>query len=246
MPKSKYLPILASAAALGTLALTGPSAHADFMASAFDLNFANPDLATQGSGPYASIQITGIGSGTTASDTFQEFHVTATGLNSFVFGDHSIVGLNLSTSAGAGTLCQTNGGLCTTGAPSITLSQTSGQVDGFGNFDFVLDDGSGFSSPHSSFSFDFTTATAVTEASLLTGTSTGATAVAHMALSTNTACTGFAGNAASNDTSTAGSSCTAVPAPIIGHGIFVLLSIGGVLLGGKFLEDLKKRHFQAA
>jgi len=38
----------------------------------------------------------------------------------------------------------------------------------------------------------------------------------------------------------------AVPAPIIGHGLFVLLAVGGVLFGGKLLENLKKRNLQAA
>jgi hypothetical protein len=37
-----------------------------------------------------------------------------------------------------------------------------------------------------------------------------------------------------------------VPAPLIGHGLFVLLSVGGVFFGGKFLEGLKKRHLHAA
>jgi hypothetical protein len=37
-----------------------------------------------------------------------------------------------------------------------------------------------------------------------------------------------------------------VPAPLIGHGLLVLLSVGGVLFGGKLLESLKKRHLHAA
>jgi hypothetical protein len=37
-----------------------------------------------------------------------------------------------------------------------------------------------------------------------------------------------------------------VPAPVIGHGLFVLLAVGGVLFGGRFLEGLKKRHLHAA
>jgi hypothetical protein len=37
-----------------------------------------------------------------------------------------------------------------------------------------------------------------------------------------------------------------VPAPLIGHGLFVLLAVGGVLSGGKLLENLKKRHLHAA
>jgi hypothetical protein len=37
-----------------------------------------------------------------------------------------------------------------------------------------------------------------------------------------------------------------VPAPVIGHGLFVLLAVGGVLFGGKLLERLKKHHLHAA
>jgi hypothetical protein len=38
----------------------------------------------------------------------------------------------------------------------------------------------------------------------------------------------------------------AVPAPLIGHGLLALLVIGGVLFGGKLLENFKKRSLQAA
>jgi hypothetical protein len=37
-----------------------------------------------------------------------------------------------------------------------------------------------------------------------------------------------------------------VPAPLIGHGFLALLAIGGVLFGGKLLEDYKKRDLRAA
>jgi hypothetical protein len=37
-----------------------------------------------------------------------------------------------------------------------------------------------------------------------------------------------------------------VPAPLIGHGLLVLLAVGGVLFGGKLLESLKKHHLHAA
>jgi hypothetical protein len=37
-----------------------------------------------------------------------------------------------------------------------------------------------------------------------------------------------------------------VPAPLIGHGLLVLLAVSGVLSGGKLLESLKKRHLHAA
>jgi hypothetical protein len=37
-----------------------------------------------------------------------------------------------------------------------------------------------------------------------------------------------------------------VPAPLIGHGLLVVLAVGGVLFGSKFLESLKKHHLHAA
>jgi len=37
-----------------------------------------------------------------------------------------------------------------------------------------------------------------------------------------------------------------VPAPVIGHGLLALLAVGGVLFGGKLLESLKKHHLHAA
>lgn len=39
---------------------------------------------------------------------------------------------------------------------------------------------------------------------------------------------------------------TPVPAPVIGHGLFVLLAVGGVLYGGKLLENLKKHRLLQA
>jgi hypothetical protein len=34
----------------------------------------------------------------------------------------------------------------------------------------------------------------------------------------------------------------AVPAPLLGHGLLVLLAVGGVLFGGKLFESLKMRR----
>lgn len=50
------------------------------------------------------------------------------------------------------------------------------------------------------------------------------------------------GGAASDSLITA----VSVPAPVIGHGLLVLLAVGGVLFGGKLLERLKKHHLHAA
>jgi hypothetical protein len=160
------------------------------------LNIANANLSTQGAGPYASVVI----SDSVTNMATTTFTVTATGDNSFVFGDHSILDLNLSSSAGTGTLTQSScvftlaKGGTVTGATACSQG-SSGNVDSFGNFNFVVDDGSGFSTGgYTILSFTFTTSTAVTLANLLTSNSTAEVA-AHMALSTNTACTGYAGNA---------------------------------------------------
>jgi hypothetical protein len=42
------------------------------------------------------------------------------------------------------------------------------------------------------------------------------------------------------------SSGEVAPAPVVGHGLLVLLAVGGVLFSGKLFESLKKRHLQAA
>src|SRR6266849_10169691 len=153
------------------------SARAD--SETITLSVANPNLATQGAGPYATVTISGSGT---------SWSVTATGLNGFVFGDSSVFGLNLSSAAGTGTL-----GASPT--PSSLTQTSAGVVDGFGNFNFVLNDGAGFSSPFSSLSFTFTTTGSLSGvAGLLALNSDNADVVAHMALSTNTACTGFAAN----------------------------------------------------
>lgn len=38
----------------------------------------------------------------------------------------------------------------------------------------------------------------------------------------------------------------AVPAPLLGHGLFVLLAVGGVLFGSRFFGNLKERRLRAA
>src|SRR5262249_34086702 len=175
------------------------------------LNHANPNLATQGSGPYGEFTITAVST--------TSYKVVATGLNSFVFGDSSILGLNLNTSVtGAGTL---------TAQAGFTQAK-AGNVDGFGSFNFLVDDGPGFSSPLSTFTLNFTTANAATLATLLTpnGAPNNATGVAHMALSTNTACTGFASDGINNGGTSDNSACTTVvPEPA------TLLLVGTLLAG---------------
>jgi hypothetical protein len=57
--------------------------------------------------------------------------------------------------------------------------------------------------------------------------------------------TGCLGPANDGTESWIGFNQAAVPAPLIGHGLLVLLAIGGVLFGGKLLESFKKHRLQA-
>jgi hypothetical protein len=198
------------------------NARADFAATTVTLNIGNTDLATQGAGPYATFSISL--SGNTVS-------VTATGQNNFVFVDHNIIALNLSSAAG--TVSNFSGANLSLANP---LPPT---VDGFGSFNFVLDDGAGFSGGGYSsltFSFNISGGSGITSLSQLLATNGIASAAAHMALATNTACTGFAGNGGTQGTGTSTqSACNSTSVP---DGGITLMLLGGALVG---IETLRRK-----
>lgn len=185
------------------------------------LTVPNVDLATQGAGPYGKFQISG---------SATSWSVLATGLNGFVFGDGGALGLNFASGAGAVTFNSV-------GSTAGFSSAGAGNEDGFGSFNFRVDDGSGFSSPFTTFTIAFTTANSVLLANLLTATSKHAVGAGHLALPTNTACSGYAGSTGADTQSgtSTNSACTAVPEP----GTLALVGSGLVSLG----VMVRKRFF---
>jgi hypothetical protein len=199
--------LLAATGALVGILATAP-AHATVIVGSLSGNLtqANANLATQGAGPYANFDIGMVCADMTCT-TSNQFDVTATGLNNFVFGGKDVFALNLSTAAGTGSFV-------TTGSDSFLSAGSSGNMDGFGNFDFGIADSPGFSSPHPTLHFIFSTTNLVSLATLL-DTQTEANVAAHMALATNTDCSGFAANSGTGGTDVDNTACTppAVPEP---------------------------------
>jgi ABC-type transport system substrate-binding protein len=182
-----------------------PNAQADSIS--YTLTVANPDLFSQGAGPYGTITVSNVGI------NGMVWLVSATGSNNFVFGATGTIALNVNL-ANAGTVtlqpfpfCTLTP--CTQGGP--------GNNDGFGTFTFIVNDGPGFSNGgYPSVSFLFTTSNSVSSVSnLLMANDRGATVSAHMALASNTACTGFTADAGRNDASgpSQNPACVSTPEP---------------------------------
>jgi hypothetical protein len=206
-----------------------PNAQADSIT--YQLTVANPDLFSQGPGPYASVTVASVGT------TGMVWSVSATGLNNFVFGSVGSMALNVNL-ANAGSVTLASSPAC---SMSPCAQDAAGHNDGFGTFSFIVNDGPGFSNGgYSTVSFQFTTENAIAGrlvSNLLIANSNGSTVSAHMALASNTACTGYAANAGTNDASGPSTSepCVSTPEPSSlatgGIGMIGLL----MLLGGRKL-----------
>lgn len=200
-------------------------------AEVITLDVANANLATQGSGPYGQYDITKTGD--------YSFQVVATGLSGFVFGNSHVVGLNITSDAGTVTFGSASNCLLAGGSTTCGFfgQINAGQVDGFGTFSFVVDDGNGFSNGgYEHFTFTFTTANNISLDDLLVANGRGATAVGHLALATNTACTGYAADSGTSSGGIDNGACVSTPEP----GSMTLLALGLLGLVGAVNRKLSR------
>jgi hypothetical protein len=239
MLKFKILPILAGAATvLATGLLAGVPARADLFTFTSchitggcpSTGFGTVELTTLGTGVHFDVVLNN-------GNRFVE--TGAGGGELFLFNDtvSSSTITNISATLDGATVAITGG------LSGFTNISPPTMADGTGTFTAsvectIASSCNGGSAPNiNDLHFDVTNATL---AQLETANANGNIFVADILCgATQTGCT--AGLTGPVDVS------AAVPAPVIGHGLFVLLAIGGVLSGSKLLENLKKQHrLQAA
>jgi hypothetical protein len=212
MLKSKSLPILAGAA--GLLLVGGIALPTPSHAAVFDVTSDNIGVAC--SPNCGTITVTDNGSG---KYTFDVDLSSALVLHSVQSGSTRDVGFNLT------------GASIDAASTDVNSLATNVMFDGFGTFDSAVRctnvTAGNICNPNGqSPSNDLIFTIDATSGQALTGTFIGL----DVAQASNTSNTGFA------------SGTLAVPAPVIGHGLFVLLAVGGVLFGGKLFESLNMRR----
>jgi hypothetical protein len=197
-----YIPCLTGLLFLLTLGASRAAADtcAPPACTSFDLNVPNSGISGV-SGPYANVVVTWT-SPTTAT-------ITVTAYPGFLSADGSTVGFNINGTANviAASYNQLGGFSSPWGTYGHTTypSYGSGNVDGFGSFNFTMDDHDGYTHGVTSVTFTLTANGDTTWASasdVLTPNSGGSTVVAHIFVCNNTPCTesggasvtGFASN----------------------------------------------------
>jgi hypothetical protein len=201
MSNQKNLFFLASAAALGALALAVPTASADTFTSSIN----TPNSAISGfTGPYGTVTVTTSGPNVnTATVTFTS--LTNSG-NIYLFGDGGSVDVNVNaTSSTVSGITGSNAG--TNFTPGPWTAAGSGNVDGFGVLNQTIDSFDGFTSSSDKISFTLTdnSGTWASAAAVLTPNANGVDAAAHIFVTSSPAngnngalATGFAGEGPGN------------------------------------------------
>jgi hypothetical protein len=227
MLKSRFLPILAGAAALGFGGLfASPAGAAPVPPDQFTFTSCHASTGCVAGATFGTVTLT-------QSGTSVLFDVVLSDSGRFVetgSADQQLFKFNDSSSTAAITNALTG-----MPANAVTGGLTGGtgsfNGDGTGNFGFgiacaVPANCNGGSTP--AFQEITFTVTNSTLAQVEAGNNNGIIFVADIAIGGNGANTGPV-------------DVSVVPAPVIGHGLLVLLAVGGVLFGGKLLEHSKRR-----
>jgi len=171
----RYVPCLAGLLFLLTLGV--PRASADTIS--FDLTVPNTGISGY-TGPYANVTVT-LNSATSATITF-------TAYPGFLMGDGSTAAFNINGTANV--IVASFGQLGGFGSP-LPMGYGSGNVDGFGQFNFTLSDFDGYGTGVTAVTFTLTATGGTTWAdasSVLTPNAGGSVAAAHVFVCSATPC----------------------------------------------------------
>jgi hypothetical protein len=242
--KSKSL-IYAGAAALGALALTAPAAHAlefFFLPSGTFSGTAPAGTLTAAFTNVAQSSCTTANGGVATSGGCVQLAITSNLASGENLDPGKALYLNIDPAKSSELGSLTFDLTANTGfsqAAAVGQSEDGFKADGIGgNFDmlFTYSPATKAFTTGQSQTYDIFTTSGTIATADFDFLSTGGTPDLYAAIHVQNTPSGGNGSAFVGGV---------VPAPLIGHGLLVLLAIGGVLFGGKLLENLKKRHLQA-
>jgi len=169
-------------------------------ADTIDLNLGVPNAAISGfTGPYALVTVTTTG----ASTADVSLTSLSSGGNIYLFGDGSTIALNTNGTVTASLIAGTNSGTGFSSPGPFTTDVSGKQVDGFGNFNFLINNFNGFAHSVDSLTFTLTdtSGTWASAADVLTANPNGYEAADHVFVTSSPAnlsngalATGYAAN----------------------------------------------------
>jgi hypothetical protein len=240
MSNPKSLSALAGAG-LGALTLAAPIAHATLFE---DIGVPSAEIAAF-KGPYVALAITEHTPNLATIVFTSRFQASPLpiGSNTNMMGGVGAADLNVNGAYTLGPVSEGNS--FATFTPTFNDNTPGAMLDGFGSFNLSLNNVAGAANAATAITFDITNVTGLwtSDSAVLTANASGFNAAVDVypcgpqqlapcsPTSPNFDTTGFAANGPQ-----------AVPAPLIGRGVPILLAVVGVLFGAKLLERSKQRR----